>query len=321
MKHMRKSSGLTMLEVMIASAILSVVVIITLDVLFSGTNTAVRSGLSSALEHRGRKLVSEFTNDVLDARYKLDRVNKTPSLQSANPWSVAGVSGNELGIYSNNTELRFIVAGNQDQSGNALPGGQMCWGYHSPLATNMALVPRDLGFRQDLACYIRFEADTVLRESSGSPSVPSQPASWGSPFPPLPTLDEQILNIDVDKNGSMNDTFVHGRIRKYIVAPAGHPILTGGQTNPLTIEGISDDVILKVSSGNTFNGSMDGTPTSGLLFQFVDKTGATAMTGSTPSSTATALVLTVWHGTLDDRKKDFWLRQASQLIHFRASQN
>jgi hypothetical protein len=152
-----------------------------------------------------------------------------------------------------------------------------------------------------------------------------QPASWGSPFPALPVinpaLDVQVLNIDIDKNGSMSDTFVHGKLRKYIVAPTGHPILTGGQTNPITIEGIDDDVILKVTSGNVFNGSMDGTPGSGLLFQFVDKTGAAAMTGSVPSTTATALLLTVWHGTIDDRKKDFWLRKATQTIHFRASQN
>lgn len=317
---MSKRSGMTMVEVIISGAILSVVVIITLDVLFSGTNTATRSSIASGLEHRGRKLLSEFANDVLDARYKLDRVNKNPALQSANPWVVTGVGTNELGIYSNNTEIRFIVPGNQDQSGNPLISGQMCWGYHSPVI-NKALVPPDLGFRQNLACYIRFEADTVLLESAASPAVASQPASWGSPFPPLPALDQQILNIDVDKNGSMTDTFVHGKLRKYIVAPTGHPLLAAGQTNPIIMEGIDDDVILKVTAGNQFNGSMDGTPTSGLLFQFVDKTGAAAMSGGVPSSTATALVLTVWHGSLDDRRKDFWLRKATQTIHFRASQN
>ncbi len=317
------NSGLTMIEVIIGSAILSVVMIITLDVVFVGTNAAVRSGITSALEHRGRKLLSEFGNDVLDARYKLDRVNKTASLQSPNSWAVPGVTGNELGIYSNNTEIRFIVPVTQDPAGVTLIPGQVAWGYRYPGSIHPV---GDLGFRQDLACYIRFEADLVYRESAGSPQVLVQPASWVAPFPALPDLSnplvtEMILNIDVDKNGSMNDTFVHGKLRKYIVAPTGHPSLTAGQTDPLSVEGLDDDVILKVSSGTQFNGSMDGTAGSGLLFQFVDKSGVPAMSGTVPSSTATALVLTVWHGALDDRKKDFWLRKATQTIHFRASQN
>lgn len=316
-------SGLTMLEVILGSAILSIVMIITLDVVFVGTNAAVRSGITSTLEHRGRKLLSEFGSDVLDARYKLDRVNKTVSLQSQNPWAVPGVAGNELGIYSNNTEIRYIVPVTQGPTGASLAAGQMAWGYRNPVPSALA---GDLGFRQNLACYIRFEADRVYRESAGSPQVLVQPASWGAPFPALPDLSnpvstERILNIDVDKNGSMNDTFVHGKIRKYIVAPSGHPSLTSTQTNPLTIEGLDDDVILKVSSGTRFDGPMDGTAGSGLLFQFVDKSGSAAMSGSVPSSTATALVLTVWHGALDDRAKDFWLRKATQTIHFRASQN
>jgi hypothetical protein len=324
MRQVRANAGMSLLEVLIASLILAFVVFMTIEILISGSTAVERSGITGTLEHRGRLTVHVCSNEFVSARFRLDHTNPVTALQNLNPYPIAGISGNaDLGIYASNTEIRYMLAGTQDSDGlspQSLPpspsikNGQIVWGYTSPLP-----VPSN-GFRKDLACLIRFEADTVLLESAGSPPVASQPASWGAPFPALPALLSQNVNWDIDQNGVQTDTFVRGRLRQYVVAPAGHP-LGGPAGTILGISTLSDNVVLKVQGGNQFNADMDASPGSGMLFRFVDKTGAIAMSGSLPGPAATSIIMTVWHGNFDDRGRAFWVRKNSETVGFRNSQN
>jgi hypothetical protein len=315
---------MSLLEVLIASLILAFVVFVTIEILISGSAAVERSGITGTLEHRGRLTVHTCANEFVSARFRLDHTNPVTALQNMNPFPVAGVSANaDLGIYASNSEIRYMVAGTQDQNGlgpqsfpasPSIKNGQVVWGYNSPLPTPSG------GFRMDLVCLIRFEADTVLLESAGSLAVASQPASWGAPFPVLPALLSQTVNWDIDQNGSQTDTFVRGKLRQYFVAPAGHPL--GGPAGAiLAVSTLSDNVVLKVQGGNQFNADMDANPGSGMLFRFVDKTGAIAMAGSFPGPTATSIIMTIWHGNFDDRGRAFWVRKNSETVGFRNLQN
>jgi len=164
-------------------------------------------------------------------------------------------------------------------------------------------------FNTNLACFLRFEADYVLQESSGSGSA-TQPADWTAPITPsYPLLTTNVLNMDIDGNGSRGDTFVSGRLMKYIVNE-NTGVVVGR-------ERLDDNVLLKVagSGAGQFNGDMNGDGQADLLFCFTNAAGTpdTTLTGAT----ASGLQINVWHGCVDDTGKLFILRNNKLLIHLR----
>lgn len=293
MKNRR--AGLTLLEVIIASAILAAVVMIAMSVLFSGSRTAASGQRLSELEQRGNRTLAFCREQLSTASF----THPTYTNLGIVPSSV-------------NTGLGYQVCGPAvvGPTGNAT----LTFGYVDPrIPVNSATQPVD----PTLACFLRFEADTVYKESSSAPNA-TQAAAWTSPalpaFPALPTSDAtklivRVLDMDINGNGTRAETFVSGRIMKYVVDEATNTVV--GR------EKLDDQVLLAVtgSGAGAFGGDIDLDGQPDYLFAFTDLTGTvnTTLTGAT----ASGLLLNVWHGCLDESGKRFLIRNNRQLIHVR----
>jgi prepilin-type N-terminal cleavage/methylation domain-containing protein len=314
--------GMTLIEVLIASAILSIVVAIAMSVLTSGTQNATSGQLMSQLEERGNRIQAFCRDQLSTAAYT------HPTYTN-------------LGIVpaSFNTAIGFQMSGPANAASTGTP--TLTFGYVDPrIKVDPVVQPVD----PTLACFIRFEADTVYMESAASPSA-TQAANWIAPglpaFPTIPvsTLGDpsqlivRVLNMDVNGNGSKTDTFVSGKLMKYVWDEANN-VLIGR-------EKLDDQVILRVNSSaaGDFAGSINETldPVSGTLkkvnglprssnpaipvltpdylFMFTDINGA--IDPSLTGATAYGLMVNVWHGCIDQDGKHFILRNSRQLIHIR----
>lgn len=311
---MRRNAGVTLLEVLIASTLLAAVCAMAMSALFSTSRTAADGSRISDLELRGVRLLGACKDEFPTARF-------TGQIAIGSAWNLGIPPGGKLTF---NTAVGFTKAGPADNA------GAPTFGYQSPL------LPPNNVFSTDLACFIRFEADTVYKESDLAPDA-TQAANWGTPFPNYEPLVPTVLNLDINRDGDRSDTFVRGRIVKYIAARAGSVQATahtglvstkaGTSSLLLSEETLSDHVVLRVASNAAghFNGDMDTTANSGLLFGYADKTGAynaALNTGNLADTTngGAGLLITVWHGALDDSGKAFILRKNQALIRFRAPQ-
>jgi hypothetical protein len=310
---MKKNSGMTLLEVVIASAILTGVVLASMVIFHSSSGLATKGSLAADLEDRGRRLTSFAQQEFVQARY-------------TGQIALGGSSPLNLGIDPAyfNTSLGYQMPGTGDPAGVALPAGTVVFGYLTPRATS------GMGFHQDLAVVIRFEADTVIKESAASPDAAQLP-DWGAPFPNYPLLGApQIVNADINRDGDQADTFVRGRLKKYILAPQGSVDAVANGANPLLVTEVLDDfVILPVNPAqpNRFNGSMSShvaAPPSALdpLFLFVDQNGpdGVPITNANLAIAGRGLQIVVWHGNWDDTGKGFYIRKNSLTINFRNPQ-
>jgi len=281
----RKQAGLTLVEVIIASAILSAVVLMAMSVLFSTSRTAASGQVMAQLEQRGNRILGFCRDQMSTASFKHQTFTNLGIVTSPNSY---------------NSAIAFQVCG------PAVVGptgaATLQFGYPDPRVPNQT-------FNANLACFLRFEADTVYQESSGSPAA-TQAANWTSPglpaFSPLTTV---VLNQDVNGNGSQYDTFVCGRIMKYVVDETTNTVI--GR------ERLDDQVLLRVSGTGpgAFSGDVDADGQVDLLFCFASSAGVadTGLTGATGSG----ILINVWHGSLDDTGKLFILRNNKSLIHFR----
>src|SRR2546425_12223709 len=106
-------------------------------------------------------------------------------------------------------------------------------------------------------CLQRYEAEEVFRESvlSTSPATASQPTlnEFVPPLPALPALTSAktfIVNADIDKDGTRLQTFVRGKIKKYVLTAPPNRIVESTET-------LDDNVILRVDPTGQFNGRVD----------------------------------------------------------------
>jgi len=304
---MKKSrAGMTLVEVLIASAILVTVVGIAMSALFTGTRTAASGQLMSQLEQRGNRTLAFFRDQMSAAAF-------------------TNASYPCLGMVSTSkqTAMGYQLCG--QSSVDILGNKTITFGYVDPtIPVDPVTQPVDAR----LGCFIRFEADTVYLESSSS-TVPTQTANWALPYPATPPtmpvypvlpagpsadpsqLTIKVLNLDVNGNGNRNDTFVSGRLMKYVVNLAATPMVVLGH------ERLDDQVLLRVtgSGAGAFTGDiMDGEPAA-WLFVFTNPSGApdTTLTGAS----ASGLLVNLWHGCLDENGKRFILRNHRMLIHLR----
>lgn len=280
-------AGMTLIEVIVASAILGVVALMAMTILTTSTHLGSNGTRMSEVEQRGNRLLNYLHDELSTAQF-----------------TSASFTSPALGIVStsNNTALVYQVTG--PATGTATGNMTLTAGYPAPQTQTVD---------PTLACVLRFEADTVFMESAAAGPLPAQAATWTNPsnlFPTLPPLpfsngSPYILNFDLDGNHSLNDVFVQGRIMKYIVNSAG----------PVMVEQLDGDVILKVSGSNPgqFQGDMDGDGKADLLFTYLDATGAPTAT----YATAAGIQINVWHGRPDDTGKAFILRNNKMTIHFR----
>lgn len=198
-----------------------------------------------------------------------------------------------------NTYLRYQIPVSQDASGRARFGYSAASGYNDPSGVGKE-------------CILRFEADLAIRESSSS-IITTQAANLTG-LPLLPVLQTRVANLDVNRDGDRNDTFVRGKIIQYVRTSAG------------VVESrsiLSDQVMLAVASSGRFNGDFDGSAATPAerdwLFRYVDRNGASVLS-STPGTTGVAIQATVHHGTWDDTGKNFMVRRAAEMIYFRNGQ-
>ena len=161
----RAEAGFTLIEVTIASVILVTVIMISMQMVFTATNIYHKNNNTLDLEERGRELADTLEDEFLTARFTGGGI-------------VVGGQFYQLGAANNNTEIRF-------QHPIGITGAVISFGYTSPLAFP------DGGLQQDLACFIRFEADEVFMESASAmqPMQPNSPDSLMFPFPALPNLE------------------------------------------------------------------------------------------------------------------------------------
>ncbi len=276
---MRRRSGLTLLEVIIASAILAMVLAITFQILFGSTKTASQASITGDLENRSRTLVDFCKLQFLTGKF----AGPAPS--------VGGYAF--LGIPNTTppgTEIRYQIPVDRNAE------GVLVYGYTYQIGTGD---PAGLG----KACILRFEATSALLESAGL-AVPPQPAAfWGLGFPAPVALGGpavRVLNMDINKDGDRLDTFVWGKVVRYVIT-------AGGAYE--SSEDISDRVLLRFEGG-MFYSSMTGTE---RLLAFFPSTAADAITAS-------GVLINVWHGAFDQSGKDFSTRSGAEGIRFRNRQ-
>jgi hypothetical protein len=284
---MKRRAGITLLEVTIASTLLIAVFGMGLSVLLKSGSIAARASQAGHHEAVGRQATNYCRTDFLFAR-----------LSGPGP-SLAGAS--TLGIWGNYTEIRYQVPVTPDERGKFRFGSTNRIGQDDPNG-------------QDHVCIIRFEADTILRESAAAPAAISQPAaSWGAGFPSLPTLSTVLLDLDLDGNGSRADTFLSGRLQKYEISAQGTFI---------GVESMCRGVILRVEprpDPYLYDMNRPGADVAEPLFRFVDARGA-LVPGSSPGASAVAIVVTLWNGSVEEKNKRFMLRKSSEVVRFRNSQ-
>jgi len=225
MKATRRA-GLTLVEVIIASAILATVVAITMSVLTSGSRTASNGQLLSQLEQRGNRTLAFCRDQMSTAAYT------SPTITTL---------GMVPGTF--NTAIGYQVSGPATVAPTGTP--TLVFGYVDP---RIGVDPVVQPVNPILACFLRFEADTVYLESSAS-QVPIQAADWTTPalppYPILPSSDPtqlivRTLNMDVKGNALRTGTYVSGRLMKYVVDTTANVVV--GR------EKLDDQVILAVNS-------------------------------------------------------------------------
>jgi prepilin-type N-terminal cleavage/methylation domain-containing protein len=337
----KRNAGLTLVEVLIASSILVIIVMIAMGALLSSTTAATKGEVASDVEQRARRLFGVLRDDMSIAQYN-GSANTTPSGTAP----VLPVQMGYFGATSYNCAIGYRIPGVRDPLGSTttVPSGNMVYGYNSPLPYQLPPAPNMTGFFQDLVCVIRFEADTVLKESVSSPDA-TQFTDWGTPFPPFPLLTpptpSQILNLDVNNDGDQSDTFVTGKIVKYIVTSSTNTTLKAANVSPpygipalLSREVLSDSALFRVggSAPGQFNADVEGHPStpsySGVLFGFVDQSGVYTgtltglpITNALVQTAGKGLLVSVWHGSPDSTGKGWILRTNKLLIRFRIPQS
>lgn len=317
-----RKAGVTLLEVMIASLILAAVALVAFSTLFSSTSLASKGSIASKLEERGIRFLALCRDDLSAAQF-----SQSIAL-GGNPANFSlGIPVNTPNSY--NSAVGYRIPGNRDASGVTSATLTVVYGYPSPFRQANPAV--DGGFYQDLACFLRFEAEEVFKES-GATMTPGQATNWGTPFPAFPVLTVSTVAFDLNNDGDRTDVFVRGKMVKYVVAPSGsyvanaHASLqlngTAMASNLLSRETLSDNVILRVNSAaaGDFNADIEthGPATnSGVIFGFADPVTGVLNRTVTTSPNASGIQITIWHGDYDDTGKRFILRKNSALIHFR----
>jgi prepilin-type N-terminal cleavage/methylation domain-containing protein len=342
----RSRSGLSLLEVVVATAILGMVLFATYAVLYSTSTSSARGQLSTGLDAKGKEFIEYCKSDFRDARFN-DTTN----------------SG-RIGIHDNGTQVHYQVAlgmatsgfvtfgyvGNEHFTGT--PTNVIDTGVNITLkGQTKTVIKQDQQAWIDHSCVIRFEPELVFYEGPTAPNIlhpgtadGSAPQTWkpnpylnttnpnippvsqvkDDPLPTWPLISGQPkLNIDINRDGDKTDVFVKGRIWKYVMAPwAGAPIV-------LHSEVLSDNVILAVAPDGTFRGDVDGVDSQvslmrkDTLFRYLTEvpspngTTDVAQTQPFPGNLTACMGVTIWHGQLDDSGKLFFLRKSWERISFR----
>jgi len=359
----KSQAGFTLIEVVIAAVILTGVVLAAFITLFTASNLSSKGSAASDINTRGTRFLSFCRDDMGSAQY-----GKSIVLDSAGTTYQLGVTLTvpaDITRKLKNTAVAYQIPGDRNNAGVRYAGGIVVYGYNANfnLGTDS---PNDnySKFYEDLVCYMRYEPDTVFKESTSSLDAPQLP-NWDSAniFPPFPVLENptatyhqtQILNLDINGDGDRTDTYVRGKIVKYVVAPFGSPValahapmsINGQVMSPLLLsqETVSDMVMMRVRTEGPVGGPCDILFTDfdkhdsavlnqterDMIFRFVGGTGtvedpiydsANPLTELQPtvSTNARGLLISVTHGNYDGTPNGFVVRKNRQLVRTKTNQ-
>jgi Tfp pilus assembly protein PilV len=258
-----RRSGLSLLEVLIASVILVGVCIAAFATLFTATTLSSKGTAASEIETRGTRFLAGCRDDMAAAQYG-GTINLGTGFAlglGVNPKTPSN------GATSGYTAVAYQIPGNRTTNGTKKTGGLVGFGYSAP--TNLPGEDDDGAgpltgstnyskYYEELVCYLRFEADTVFKESSSSLDA-TQSLDWDTgtqryftPYPALvnpssSNLPNQILSKDLNGDGDMTDTYVRGKIVKYVFTPKYTPFTDPASVTP-------HPVYTNHGSGVTING-------------------------------------------------------------------
>jgi hypothetical protein len=334
LKLKRKAvAGLSLMEVVIAMAVMAVVMLLTYSILHSTTNITAKGHLTTNLEARGREFLNRCKSDFVDARFN-DNGN-------------TGL----LGIHDDGTQIHYMMALKSNTTGTVdygMIGGKLDFISGVPDYTPWI----------NCSAIIRFEPELILLEPAATnPGVKQTvTADQGAPTdwqrnryvvnapqltPGVSLLPTLTLKKNINLDNDSTDVYVKGALYKYVMPPyVGTPFTLA---DVLTKERLSDDVILGVLPTGKFTGEIDTNyPTTPVgkdwLFRYLaaepfvvttyGNTDDTWMVladtdypkGVFPGTNSVALMVTVWHAVEDDSGKGFYLmRKAWERIPFRLS--
>jgi prepilin-type N-terminal cleavage/methylation domain-containing protein len=361
----KSSSGFTLVEVMIASVILTGVVIAAFVTLFTASKMSSQGSVASDINTRGTRFLSLCRDDMAAAQY-----GKNIVLDSAGTTYQLGVTLTvpaDVTRKLKNTAVAYQIPGDRNNAGVRYAGGIVVYGYNAPFNLTTDL-PNDNynKFYEDLVCYLRYEPDTVFKESTSSLDVAQLP-DWDTNanpiFPRFPALtnpsatllQSQILNIDLNGDGDRTDTYVRGKIVRYVVAPFGSPVaaahpafaINGQLMSSLLLsqETVSDMVMMRVRTEGPAGGPCDILFTDfdkhdidvlnqterDMIFRFVGATGTVEdpiYSSAAPllelqptvSTNARGLLISVTHGNYDGTPNGFVVRKNRQLVRTKTNQ-
>lgn len=313
MSQTRKNAGMSLVEVIIASIILVFIFGMSFMILWSATDTSENMSIGSDIENSGRSFA-----ETVKILFREGWFSSSQSVSVAGTAVPFGLYPNDGG--TNNLEARFQIP-----VGRAA-NGKLVFGYTDMVGSDEAnksglSVPLGAGGM----CVLRFEAEEVLRESSGATAAPSSQTSSltsSQGFNALPnSLPVKIANLDMNSDGDKTDTFVRGKIWKYVIRDEDGD----GTATVKTFSAIGKNVLLAVNASNTalWNGDMNILgATSGVadpLFVCRDVSN-NAVLNTSLASAGKSLEINCHTGNWDRLGKKFILRANRETVRFQNPQ-
>ena len=286
MSRLPRQSGTTLVEVVIASVILAALVAMAMMVMMTASDTANEATITGDLENRSRQMLERLRSQFMTARFRDSSIM---------PATLDG-----MGLYLNNCLLKYQVPVNVQAD------GVLRYGYSTKIGLS-----EEVGFGK--FCVLRYEAETVIRESVNAPSTAQAADGPVATLPAQPALvEDEIRNFDINKDGDLRDTFVRGKIMQYILF----------SDDTVETENIlADNVLLAVRGSGDFRGDFDNNATtSELLFRYVKSDGDTWVDPHPNETEGRALAINVFFGGYTNDGKSFHVRRASETIRFKNRQ-
>jgi len=235
----KRSAGLSLVEVMIVSIILAAVLLMSMTALFTASNASAKGSAASDIETRGTRFLGLCRDDMSAAQY-----GQMTNLGSGGTLALGINPATPVACLKYHLSVAYQIPGNRGHNGQKKVGGAIIYGYNSPFnipnedddGVLPILSTNHTKFYENLVCYLRFEADTVFKESASSPDA-IQALDWDNPgpvriFPPYPQLvnpsatvrPNQILKMDLNGDHDMTDTYVRGKIVKLVYTSPINPV-------------------------------------------------------------------------------------------------
>lgn len=269
MKRNAARKGFSLIELMVVTAILAIIFVILYSIIAFSTSVAASGTVSSDLEARVRTCL-----DYCKREFQMAKISGT----SSGTWE----GNNLLGVIAgtSDTEFRYQIPVNR------LGDGTLQFGYTDSMEDDTGAI--------GWACVLRFVPEKMLQESASAPTVTSPATDWTSVTEP--TLETTVLGLDVNGDGDKADTYLLGKIVRYVI-DMDTPAIS-------TESGLADRVLLRWdTTDSTYYASLtDATP----LFAYHPD-------GGSSKGTAVGVMM----GMYDYLQKAYMAREGTEVMKFR----